>query len=93
MSSLTLYLVALVLVRHWYYCFSGGTTAGTTILAQIANKYLDVSTHMRYCFDLIVVLISLTVLPLQMALVTVISLYIGTKVMEYVIEGLNTKKQ
>ena len=46
---------------------------------------------MRYCFDLIVVLISLTVLPLQMALVTVISLYIGTKVMEYVIEGLNTK--
>lgn len=27
-----------------------------------------------------------------MALVTVISLYIGTKVMEYVIEGLNTKK-
>ncbi len=30
--------------------------------------------------DLIVVLISLTVLPLQMALVTVISLYIGTKV-------------
>ena len=36
--------------------------------------------------------ISLTVLPLSKALVTVISLYIGTKVMDYVIEGLNTKK-
>lgn len=72
---------------------AGGTTAGTTILAQIANKYLDVSTaYALLFFDLIVVLISLTVLPLQMALVTVISLYIGTKVMEYVIEGLNTKK-
>ncbi|NYM92294.1 hypothetical protein GPV62_25290, partial [Salmonella enterica subsp. enterica serovar Typhimurium] len=43
-------------------------------------------------FDLIVVAISLTVLPLSKALVTVISLYIGTKVMDYVIEGLNTKK-
>ena len=43
-------------------------------------------------FDLIVVVISLTVISLDRALVTVISLYIGTKVMEFVIEGLNTKK-
>lgn len=72
---------------------AGGTTAGTTILARIANKYLEVSTaYALLFFDLIVVLISLTVLPLQKALVTVISLYIGTKLMEYVIEGLNTKK-
>ena len=36
-----------------------------------------------------VVAISLTVIPiLDKVLVTVISLYIGTKVMEYVIEGL-----
>lgn len=72
---------------------AGGTTAGTTILARIANKYLDVSTaYALLFFDLIVVAISLTVLPLSKALMTVISLYIGTKVMDYVIEGLNTKK-
>ena len=72
---------------------AGGTTAGTTILARIATKYLDVSTaYALLFFDLIVVVISLTVLPLSKALVTVISLYIGTKVMDYVIEGLNTKK-
>lgn len=72
---------------------AGGSTAGTTILARIANKYLDVSTaYALLFFDLIVVAISLTVLPLSKALVTVISLYIGTKVMDYVIEGLNTKK-
>lgn len=72
---------------------AGGTTAGTTILARIANKYLDVSTaYALLFFDLIVVVISLTVLPLSKALVTVISLYIGTKVMDYVIEGFNTKK-
>ncbi|EJG1238232.1 YitT family protein [Staphylococcus pseudintermedius] len=72
---------------------AGGTTAGTTILARIANKYLDVSTpYALLFFDLIVVLISLTVIPLDRALFTVISLYIGTKVMDFVIEGLNPKK-
>ena len=68
---------------------AGGTTAGTTILAKIAAKYLDVSTpYALLFFDLLVVLISLTQIKLSSALVTVISLYIGTKV----IEGLNTKK-
>lgn len=72
---------------------AGGTTAGTTILSRIAHKYLDVSTpYALLFFDLIVVVISLTVISLDRALVTVISLYIGTKVMEFVIEGLNTKK-
>ncbi|WP_353418798.1 YitT family protein [Staphylococcus warneri] len=72
---------------------AGGTTAGTTILARIAHKYLDVSTpYALLFFDLIVVVISLTLISLDRALVTVISLYIGTKVMEFVIEGLNTKK-
>ena len=72
---------------------AGGTTAGTVILARIVNKYLDISTpYALLFFDLLVVLISLTQISLDKALVTIISLYIGTKVMEYVIEGLNTKK-
>ncbi|SFG46323.1 YitT family protein [Staphylococcus epidermidis] len=72
---------------------AGGTTAGTVILARIVNKYLDISTpYVLLFFDLIVVLISLTEIPLVKCLVTVMSLYIGTKVMEFVIEGLNTKK-
>src|SRR5699024_385801 len=72
---------------------AGGTTAGTTILARIANKYLDVSTpYALLFFDFIVVAISLTVLPIPSALVTVIALYIGRIVMVYVIEGLTTKK-
>lgn len=73
---------------------AGGTTAGTVILARIVNKYLDISTpYALLFFDLIVVLISLTEIPLVKCLVTVMSLYIGTKVMEFVIEGLNTKRQ
>ena len=72
---------------------SGGTTAGPTILARIAHKYLDVNTsYALLFFDLIVVMFSLTVMPLEKALLTVISLYVGTKVMDFVIEGLNPKK-
>src|SRR5699024_8562756 len=72
---------------------AGGTTAGTTILARIANKYLDVSTpYALLFFDLIVVSISLTVIPISSALVTVISLYISIIVIDYVIEVFNTKK-
>ncbi|MCO4095962.1 YitT family protein [Macrococcoides canis] len=71
----------------------GGTTAGTTILARIAHKYLDVNTsYALLFFDLIVVALSLTVIPLERALLTVLSLYIGTKAMDVMIEGLNPKK-
>src|SRR5699024_3606200 len=68
---------------------AGGTTAGTTILARIANKYLDVSTpYALLFFDLIVVEISLTVILVTSSLVIVISLYITTKVLLYVIDDI-----
>lgn len=71
----------------------GGTTAGSTILARIAHKYLDVNTsYALLFFDMIVVLISLTVMPIEKALLTTISLYVGTKAMDFLIEGLNPKK-
>lgn len=72
---------------------AGGTSGGTTILARIVSKYTEFNTaYALIFFDLIVVLISLTEIPVAKALVTVVSLYIGTKVMDFVIEGLNTKK-
>lgn len=71
----------------------GGTTAGTTILARIAHKYLDVNTsYALLFFDLIVVALSLTVISVERALLTVLSLYIGTKAMDVMTEGLNPKK-
>ena len=71
----------------------GSTTAGTTILARIANKYLDVNvSYALLFFDLIIVTIGLTVVPLERVLLTVIALYIATKVMDFIIEGMNPKK-
>lgn len=71
----------------------GGTTAGTTILASITTKYLgwNISYGLLF-FDLIVVLSSYFVIGAEKVLLTIVMLYIGTKVMEFVIEGFSTKK-
>lgn len=71
----------------------GGTTAGTTILASITQKYLGWSiSYGLLFFDLIVVLSSYFVIGAEKLMLTIIMLYIGTKVMEFIIEGFNSKK-
>ncbi|WP_078409067.1 YitT family protein [Priestia abyssalis] len=71
----------------------GGTTAGTTILARITNKYLGWSiSHGLLFFDLIVAFSSYFIIGAEGLMLTVMMLYIGTKVMEFIIEGLNPKK-
>lgn len=71
----------------------GGTTAGSSILGRIVNKYLDVKiAHGVLVFDLIVILLSLTVLSVQQVLLTIIAMYIAVKVMDFIIEGMDPKK-
>src|SRR5690625_585451 len=71
----------------------GGTTAGTAILASITNKYLGWSiSYGLLFFDLIVVMGSYFIIGIEKVMLTVLMLYIGTKVMEFIIEGLNPKK-
>ncbi|WP_036625855.1 YitT family protein [Paenibacillus barengoltzii] len=71
----------------------GGTTAGTVILARIANKYLDWNiSYSLLFFDLIVAFSSYFIIGPEKLMLTIINLYIGTKVMDFMIEGLNPKK-
>ncbi len=72
---------------------AGGTTAGTAILARITHKYLDwnISYGLLF-FDLIVAFSSLFIIGPERLMLTIIALYIGTKVMDFIIEGLNPKK-
>lgn len=71
----------------------GATTAGTTILARLVNKYMDVNvSYALLFFDLLVITIGLTVMTLEQVLLTVIALYIAMKVMDFIIEGMNPKK-
>lgn len=71
----------------------GGTTAGTTILASITQKYLGWSiSYGLLFFDLIVVFSSYFIIGAEKLMLTIVMLYIATKVMEFIIEGFSTKK-
>lgn len=71
----------------------GGTTAGSTILARISNKFLGWSiSYSLLFFDLIVAIASYFVIGMEALLLTILLLYVATKVMEFVIEGVHTKK-
>ncbi|WP_391559380.1 YitT family protein, partial [Staphylococcus saprophyticus] len=63
------------------------------MLPPIPNKYLHLTTPYPFLFfHLILVAVSLSLIPISTPLLTVISLYISTKLMHYLIEPFNTKK-
>lgn len=70
-----------------------GTTAGSAILAKIMNKYFGwrVSYALLF-FDVIVVVASLKVIGLENFILTVVSLFVSTKVLDFILEGSNPKK-
>ncbi|MFD2118012.1 YitT family protein [Paenibacillus yanchengensis] len=71
----------------------GGSTAGTTILAKIANKFFDWKiSYALLFFDLIVVFASYFIIGTERLMFTIIMLYVATKVMDFIMEGLNPKK-
>ncbi|WP_416829388.1 YitT family protein [Ectobacillus polymachus] len=71
----------------------GGTTAGSVILARIANKFWDWNvSYALLFFDLIVVFGTYFIIGAEKMMCTIAMLYIATKIMDFVIEGINTKK-
>lgn len=71
----------------------GGTTAGTAILARITEKFFgwNVSYGLLF-FDLIVAFSSFFIIGTEKLMLTIVMLYVGTKVIEFTIEGTNPKK-
>lgn len=71
----------------------GGTTAGSTIVARIMSKYLDWNISYALLFvDLLVVFSSYFIIGAEALMLTIIMLYVATKVMDFIIEGVNPKK-
>lgn len=70
-----------------------GTTAGSAILAKLANKYLGWNTsYALLFFDLIVVIPSVFVIGFESMLFTIVSLAVSTKLLDFILEGSNPKK-
>lgn len=70
-----------------------GTSAGSAILAKLANKYLgwNVSYAMLF-FDMIVVVPSALIIGFENMMFTFVSLAVSTKLLDFILEGSNPKK-
>ncbi|MFY0253605.1 YitT family protein [Chitinophaga sp. 30R24] len=72
---------------------SGGTTGGATIIARLCNKYLGWSLgNAMLIFDIIVILASSFIIGVEKTMYTFITVYIGARTVDYVVDGLNTKR-
>jgi uncharacterized membrane-anchored protein YitT (DUF2179 family) len=72
---------------------AGGTSAGSAILAKLTNKYLNWNiSYGLLLIDSIVVFASWFIIGTEGLMLTILMLFIATKVMDYIIEGLNSKR-
>lgn len=71
----------------------GGTTGGTEIIAWIMKKYLGIGISAGLLLIDILVVIPLTVqIGFEKSILTLVMLYVMSKVLNFVIEGFNPKK-
>ncbi|MNY07856.1 hypothetical protein D3C86_1406790 [compost metagenome] len=72
---------------------SGGTTGGSAIIARIINKYFGVSLgKAMLAVDILVIGVSYFKIGTEKTLYTLIAVYLGARLVDYIIEGFNTKK-
>ena len=70
-----------------------GTTAGVDIIALIINNYMGLQVSIALLILDVMIVIPLTVvIGLEKGLLTLISLYITSKILNFVMEGYNPKK-
>ncbi|WHZ02990.1 YitT family protein [Neobacillus sp. YX16] len=71
---------------------AGGTSGGTTIVAKLANQFLGWSMGKGILLiDIIVVAGSVFIIGLVKAMYTLIAVYIGAKVIDFIVDGLEEK--
>ncbi|UJF14659.1 YitT family protein [Jeotgalibaca sp. MA1X17-3] len=72
---------------------AGGSTAGTDIIALIINKYFGWSTSVSLLIlDILIVVPSIFIIGLENVVLTIVHLYVQTKVLNFILEGYNPKK-
>ncbi|SDW59682.1 Uncharacterized membrane-anchored protein YitT, contains DUF161 and DUF2179 domains [Marininema mesophilum] len=71
----------------------GGTTGGVDIIARLGNKYLGWSIgRTMFLFDLLVIGVSYFFIGREKAMYTVVAVFIGSRVVDFVVEGLDSRK-
>ena len=71
---------------------AGGTSGGSAILARLANQYLGWSLGKGVLIiDIAVIAGSVFIIGQEKAMYTLVAVFVGAKVIDYVIEGLNKR--
>ncbi|MFC4078066.1 YitT family protein [Salinithrix halophila] len=72
---------------------TGGTTGGVDIIARLGNKYFDWSIgRTMFLFDILVIGGSAFFIGREKAMYTVVAVFVGARVIDFVVEGLDTRK-
>ncbi|SHM01036.1 Uncharacterized membrane-anchored protein YitT, contains DUF161 and DUF2179 domains [Chitinophaga jiangningensis] len=72
---------------------SGGTTGGSAIIARLVNKVFGISLgNAMLIFDIIVICLSAFIIGLENTMYTFIAVYIGARTVDFIVDGLNTKR-
>ncbi|MCE5168877.1 YitT family protein [Paenibacillus profundus] len=71
---------------------AGGTSGGSAILARLANEYLGWSVGKgMLIIDIVVIAGSIFIIGQEKAMYTLIAVYVGAKVIDFMIEGLDER--
>ncbi|SMO43166.1 YitT family protein [Melghirimyces algeriensis] len=71
----------------------GGTTGGVDIIARLGNKYLDWSIgRTMFLFDILVIGASAFFIGREKAMYTVVAVFVGARIIDFFVEGLDTAK-
>ncbi|MBS4206560.1 YitT family protein [Bacillus sp. FJAT-50079] len=71
---------------------AGGTTGGTTVLARLANQLWGWSLgKAMLIIDIVVVAGSILIIGLDKSMYTLITVYIGAKAIDFIVEGLDER--
>lgn len=72
---------------------AGGTTGGVDIIARLLNKHLGISIgQVMLLFDFLVLIVSVFIIGLNVAMYSLIAVFVGTRIIDFVVEGLNISK-
>lgn len=70
-----------------------GSAGGTDIVAAIMKKYYSLNVGFAsFAINMVIVLIATTLFGLKLAILTLISMYVGAIITDKVVEGLNRRK-
>ncbi len=72
---------------------AGATTAGVDIIARIVRKYMGISLGKTiFFFDVVIIGVSAVILGSRIAMYSLVGLFIASRVVDFVQEGINSTK-